>query len=381
MSKRPYSLTVPLLLAGQACTGGSSGTDPSKVEKPDAATTETSEGGAGAVPAHRDGGTGTAHGEDSGAGGSAGDGGVTVQPAACVPSVDTETRCSDKTDDDCDGFTDCLDPDCEGQSCGAAGLTCQAGGCFAESSLPELPRIDNVVARVRGDTLLVDFSAVEGALDYRIYPLPDAKNVLVGADGSLVVRDAIYRCGGDLARGRRDSASFDVFGPTLEGDVHGYTRTRADSLLGYVFLTPAAGREPVYRVGDPNRNAGYAWPSYVAPPGTQYTGGDYVVGTQARDAMVAKGFRDDGVAFYIPSKGTRTVHATEGDALLFYVDGPEATARGAGTDRFAILPTQEAGSVPLYRVYYWMGAEYDVLAAGTRTGTARFIRATFPSRA
>jgi hypothetical protein len=240
-----------------------------------------------------------------------------------------------------------------------------AGGVVVPPvGLPELPPIDNVVSRVRGDTLLVDFSAVDGAKDFRIYPLPDSKNVLVGADGSLVVRDAVYRCGGDLPRLRRDSMGFDVFGPTLTGNVHGYTRTEADSLLGYVFATPAAGRKPVYRVGDPNRNAGYAWPAYVAPPGSEYTGGDYVVGIEARDKMLAKGFRDDGIAFYVPSNGTRMVHASEDGALLFYVDGPEATARGKGSDRFQILQSEEPGSVPLYRIYYWMGAEYDVLAAG-----------------
>jgi hypothetical protein len=368
-STRLYLFTFPWLLgcdSSNADAGGLPGEpDASAPAKPDGGKPPTTPPTGGASHSD-DAGTG-GKSATGGAGGMGGTGmGGAAGASTCVPTVDTEARCSDGKDDDCDGFTDCLDPDCDGKSCGDGGLTCQAGGCFTKSAggLPELPRIENVVSRVRGDTLLVDFSAVDGAKDFRIYPLPDAKNVLVGTDGSLVVRDAVYRCAGDLARLRRDSSGFDVFGPSLKGNVHGYTRTEADSLLGYVFLTPAAGRKPVYRVGDPNRNAGYAWPAYVSPPGSEYTGGDYVVGTEARDKMLAKGFRDDGVAFYLPGNGTRTVHASEDDALLFYVDGPEATARGAGTDRFEILATEEAGSVPLYRVYYWMGAEYDLLAAG-----------------
>jgi hypothetical protein len=371
MSIRSFLFSVaPVLVAALGCGSDSNanGSQPDgSVLKPDAATPHPDAAsmpsmGTGGAPAK---GTGGAPAKSTGGAPPSSDGGA-PPPSGCVKKVDTEAQCSDGRDDDCDGFIDCLDPDCDGQSCGANGAACKAGGCFVATGkgLPELPRIDNVAPLVRGDTLIVGFSAVEGALDYRIYPLPDDKNVLVGTDGSLVVRDAVYRCAGDLARERRDSPSFDVFGATLTGDVHGYKRTEADSLLGYVYLTPAAGREPVYRVGDPNRLAGYAWPAYVAPPGIDYGAGDFVVGTDARDALLAKGWRDDGVAFYVPSNGTRMVHASDGDALLFYVDGPEATLRGAGRNRFNILSSEEPGSVPLYRIYYWMGAEYDVLAAG-----------------
>src|SRR5205814_8232204 len=50
-----------------------------------------------------------------------------VIAARCAPSAATELTCGDGVDNDCDGFIDCLDPDCGGQTCGGAGLTCMAG--------------------------------------------------------------------------------------------------------------------------------------------------------------------------------------------------------------------------------------------------------------
>ena len=238
--------------------------------------------------------------------------------------------------------------------------------CTGDDCLPELPELENVVARVRGDTLLVDFSALADARDYRIYPYPDSGKVELADDGTVVVRDAIYRCSGDRPRPRRDRDGINLIALSLAGQIHGYMRSEGDALLGYVFLTDGAGREPVYRLGDPNRNGGYTWP-YAAPPGIEYTGGDYVIGAAARDALLAKGMRDDGVAFYVPSDASRKVYRYENDsdhAILYYVDGPEAALRSGGAERFRVLPATTAGAVPLYRIFYASGADHDVLAAG-----------------
>lgn len=293
--------------------------------------------------------------------------------AQCKPTSKSETVCGDTVDQDCDGFIDCLDPDCDDQSCGAGNLACHAGGCLApctgDGCLSELPRIENVVARVRGDTLLVDFSAVQGARDYRIYPYPAAGTVLKGKDGEQAINNAIYRCSGDRPRPRRDRDGINMRSISLAGNIHGYTRSEADALLGYVYLTPGAGREPVYRVGNPNRNASYTWPSYVAPPGIDYTGGDYVLGTAARDALLQKGHRDDGIAFYAPEQNsaTRAVLRYEdasNEAILFYTSSAEAKARPGGSERFKIFDSAREGTVPLYRIFYAFGADHDVLAAG-----------------
>src|SRR5438105_2662048 len=69
-------------------------------------------------------GGGAAGGAGPGAGGATGTGGAKPPPGPmCTPVTASETTCSGGVDDDCDGFTDCLDTDCDGQACGD-GLTC-----------------------------------------------------------------------------------------------------------------------------------------------------------------------------------------------------------------------------------------------------------------
>jgi hypothetical protein len=310
--------------------------------------------------------------------GSAADGSVPRIDAGprCEPRTQSESACGDRVDDDCDGFVDCLDPQCEAQSCGG-GLTCISGGCLMpcddgdEGCLPPLGQIDNVRATVRGDNVLVDFSAVRGALDYRIYPYPDPSNVLVGADGEIAIENAIYRCAGDRPRPRRDNDGLNRLDVSLNTpNLRGYSRTESESLLGYVYLTPDTGRQAVYRVANPNLRGGYTWET-GAPWGQEYNGAEYVVGTEARDALIARGWRDDGIAFYVAEGGTRTVYRseyTDGGVVLFYADGPERDARmndGSGqVARFRVLTEPAEGSVGLYRVFYSHANDHDVLAAG-----------------
>lgn len=303
-------------------------------------------------------------------GGGPGSGSGGEGPVECVPSSDTETLCSDGGDEDCDGFIDCLDPDCSGQTCGDDGRTCLSGACLGEAPLPELPAIVNVFPTVRGDSVIVDFSAVDGAKDYRIYELPDASDVLVGDGGEVVVRDAIYRCGGAHPRDDReiDTVSNISWSRSLAGDAAGYVRTEEESVLGHVYLTPGAGRIPVYRVADPNLYGGYAW-EYEAVPAKEFNGAAYVDTMEARDELLQAGWRDDGIAFYTSADATRQVYrATKEDLSVLYVDGPEKTARdGSGattSSEFSILAEAGDDTVPLHRVHYGFHHELDVLAAG-----------------
>lgn len=58
---------------------------------------------------------------------------------ACLPSQQeaAESNCVDQVDDDCDGLTDCGDPDCEFEYCDAAHTAlCHGGGCGCD-----LPRV------------------------------------------------------------------------------------------------------------------------------------------------------------------------------------------------------------------------------------------------
>ncbi len=286
-----------------------------------------------------------------------------------------ELACSDKSDDDCDGYVDCLDTDCDGQSCGSGGgLTCTAGACLrpGENGLPPLPRIDNVKVTVRGDTAIVDFEPVAGARDYRIYPQPSASDVLVGENGEVVVKNAIYRCAGQHIRVDREFDDIKQYDRSLAGDVFGYKRTEQESVLGYVYLTPGTDRVPVYRLADPNLRGGYVW-EYNAPPAKEFNAAEYVTSATERSALIAKGYRDDGIAFYVPSNASRPVYrrqmAQAPYATLFYVDGPEGSSRGTAASaevatHFSVLADQAAGAVPLYRIFYGWANDHDVLAAG-----------------
>ena len=132
----------------------------------------------------------------TGAAGTTAVGGVSgaagVAGPTCTPVATSEISCSNGKDDDCDGFIDCLDTDCDGKPCGN-GLTCSGGACRAPcaagdaSCVPELPVIQNVKVLTRGDTVTLDFEPVAGAVDYRIYPEPAASDWLIGAAGEVRV--------------------------------------------------------------------------------------------------------------------------------------------------------------------------------------------------
>jgi hypothetical protein len=304
----------------------------------------------------------------SGRAGSAGSGGKGM---SCIPSSASESMCADDTDDDCDGFVDCLDPDCEAQTCGN-NATCLAGACLGEGTLPELPRIDNLVPLVRGDTAIIDFAPVLGAKDYRIYTLPDEDDVLVGPDGEVAVRNAVYRCSGAAPReNRAENAMKPLFPLSLAGNVEGFERSEADATLGYVFITPGNGRKAVYRVANPNSIGNYTW-EYDAPPAKEYNGADYVDSVEERDQLLAQGWRDDGIAFYVAEDGTKPIYRREYESngfVFFYADGPEKAVRdgvtaASGGERFKVLEAPVDGAVPLYRIRYGQNNDHDNLAAG-----------------
>lgn len=302
----------------------------------------------------------------------------------CTASSEQETDCGDGEDDDCDGYVDCRDSECDGQTCGDGELTCTAGACLAQApALPELPPIENVRVTMNTDTALVEFEPIAEALDYRIYPLPSDDDILVGEDGEVVVRNAIYRCAGDRPFTTRENDPAGFYDASLTASVHGYQRTEEEAVLGYVYTVPGPDREPVFRLANPNGAGGYAW-DYVTPPGSEYNSADYVIGEAERDRLLDEGYRDDGIAFYAPTDGTVPVYRREyapddmgPHSTIYYTPGPEYDAHEGEEnvtsvgERFRVLEAATEGAVPLHRVYYLATNAFDVLAAGE----ARYQRA------
>ena len=252
------------------------------------------------------------------------------------------------------------------------------------TSLPPLPRLPNVTATVKGDSVSITVEPVEGAKDYRVYPLPADSRISSASDGTVTVRDAIYRCAGNRQTSAPSADSHDEIVQTLveDQDVVGYRRTLDESTLGYVYLTPGDGRIPVYALGDyapdsDNRCFDKRWQESRLK--------HYVTSETEREEKLTAKWRDDGIVFYVPAPGTAGTKPVYGSTIsfprahLYYVDGPEAAMRDTSSAAFDVLadaPAEPASDiVPLKRVHYAFdcGIAHDVLVPGI----PRFERARF----
>jgi hypothetical protein len=270
-----------------------------------------------------------------------------------------------------------------------------------DSGLPPLPSLSHVQALVRGNSARITFDPYPDATDYRVYVLPQPGDVLLDASGAMVgVRNATYRCAGvraapeiivDGDQGPGGAVPQDVFTNTLVSGQVGssYTRTTADATLGYAFEDPAPGTAAVHAVGDPGIYAD----NYMYGVREPYTRSKlYVLDAST---YLAKGWRDDGVAFYVPDTATSAACggstpvavATKDVALSQFVThlyfpggGAEAAALGGGTHAFYVCPSQVSGSKPAMRVNYQVvsGEGHDELVLGSEAfGRARCQASTF----
>jgi hypothetical protein len=147
-----------------ACSDSGGGTGPSK-EKPDGG------GGGGNRGVSSNGGGGST---TTGSGGStASNGGKSNTVGDAAPSTDGESDGGNKSD--------------------TPPSTGQVDGVFPKADV--LPKLVNIVATMREDSIAVDFDPVDGAVDYRIFVLPKDADVSL-ASGLVVVHDATYRCAG-----------------------------------------------------------------------------------------------------------------------------------------------------------------------------------------
>jgi hypothetical protein len=245
--------------------------------------------------------------------------------------------------------------------------------------VPLLPKLRNVIAVTDGDRVSVTFEPVDGAADYRIYPLPDAANVSVDDAGLVTIANQTYRCGGDR---EAPSAPLDTadhpgswVATRVAFQVEGFARTVADATLGHVFVEPGTGRVPVYAAGadapSADNECSNAHGNWGATRVKTYT-----TSKAAYDQLVAQGYRDDGIVFYAPASGTVPVMTSKaGTSTLYYSSPAEIAARVADNPAaaFSVLAAPADGTVPLKRVFYqgFCDDSHDELAAGE----SRFSRA------
>jgi hypothetical protein len=251
------------------------------------------------------------------------------------------------------------------------------GGGSVDTKLPPLPTLTNVTASVNGDAANFSFDPVDGAKDYRIYVLPADSDITANSDGTLTVKNALYRCSGQRPalfmlqdQKSTDTNNSNAGGTTIvNGNVAGFNRTEADEQLGYVYTGPGAGRSPVYVLatytGSGEEGCGRALFNSTRIK-------TYTTDPMKRTTMLAAGARDDGIAFYVPAAGagTRPVYTTVvdngGHNAVCFTDGPEASARGGGSTIFNILTASQPETAPLMRVNVqpYCGDNHDELVAG-----------------
>jgi hypothetical protein len=251
----------------------------------------------------------------------------------------------------------------------------QAGA--VATKLPSLPAMTNVQAVLNDDSASITFDPFDGAVDYRVYPLPTDDDITVTGN-QVVVKNGIYRCAG-----QRESAPAQVDdGPAISGitvhtqvdnqTVGGYTRTLAEATLGYVYTAPAPGLVPVYALGDSDTNAdtNCLFARWAASRAKKYTSAE-----SERTQLLAGYSRDDGIAFYVPATADATttqIYYSEDQAgtpyaaRYYFADGPEAAMRTTKTPAFSVLTAAADGTLPLMRVFYSnvCGWSHDELAVG-----------------
>jgi hypothetical protein len=265
-----------------------------------------------------------------------------------------------------------------GGNAGDSGVVGQLDG-GVPTKLPEVPAMTNVVAAQNDDSATIRFDPVDGARDYRVYPLPKDEDIEVDASGNVVVKNAVYHCAGDreapapMVDDGPDEQSNAVRTLVDNQEVGGHLRTLADATLGYVYTTPGDGRIPVYALGDSDPDADN---SCFFARWTESRTKKYVTSETERSDLLAKRWRDDGIAFYVPASAdasTRQIYLNAGDAQLYVPEGAEAELHPDREPAFLVSKDATPGSTPLMRVHYLKacGRSHDELVAGK----ARFERA------
>lgn len=254
---------------------------------------------------------------------------------------------------------------------------------IGDSGLPVLPPLTGLTSRIDEDNVAVHFNAFEGAQDYRIYELPAAGEIAVDAQGNVVITDALYRCAGER---HSPVNTYDAVSPpgsdyssvrtVVEGTVFGVQRDLQGATLGYVYRADGPDRIAVYGLGDPSPTEVGCWNQVWRENRLKV----YTTSTVRRQALLDAHWRDDGVAFYVPSTPDSTMNnILERDVgALYYLDQESGSYSGGGTEAtaFSVLSEVVEGTEALMRVHYEIGCggnTHDELVVGS----GAFARARF----
>ncbi len=264
----------------------------------------------------------------------------------------------------------------------------QVEGGVPDSGLPSLPELTNVVATQREDSVGIDFDPVDDAMDYRVYPLPDPASVTRNADGSITIKNAIYRCAGlrqtyDLPNNTTNDLNHPDAGQVYENFNPQFSWTAqvpAAPTLGYVYVMPGTGLVPVYAIGMHPAAPEVGW--------RESRPKIYTTDSAVRTKLLGIGGRDDGIVFYVPSAAsasTQTVYYSEkvspvqGTSWPIYTESYFGQADVASHNKdttppapaFQVLSAAAPGTQPLMAVLYLPGQNHTELAVGKE----RFKRA------
>jgi hypothetical protein len=224
-----------------------------------------------------------------------------------------------------------------------------------ESGLPDLPPLTNVVATERDDSVGIDFDPFDGAVDYRVYPLPDPSDVRVNPDGSLRVRNALYRCAGMRQTFDLPNSS-NASDPSLTAFNAPYnTKSQAaiNPTLGYVYVAPGEGRTPVYALAGPAMQVELGW--------RESRSKIYTTDSNQAQMLVAQNWRNDGIVFYVPSaasSATQTVYSsrTTTPTTQYYFAAADVALHANDATKpapaFEVLTAATAETQPLMAVLY-----------------------------
>jgi hypothetical protein len=243
-----------------------------------------------------------------------------------------------------------------------------------------LPQMTNVRAFVQADNINVTFDPVDGGKDYRIYLVPPD-----GSDAGAPGTNMTYRCAGDresyaIPNDAEAEPPSGAEHAIVNGNVLGFTRAAADATIGYVYPSAGDGLVPIYAVGDPSPTADN---SCFFMRWNESQGKQYVTTTTARDALLLQGWKDFGIAFYVPSDTTGTVPVYTAvfpgkfGGRMHFSSAAELNARASlvPTVIFNALAAQASGTVPLMHLFYssLCGSGHDELLAGN----AKYVHARF----